>query len=105
MILKSTLGDNILRLFFAPLLAALLLPANPVGAAAHDIPSDVTVQAFVKPEGRRLALLVRVPLGAMRDIDFPLTPDGYLDIEKLTPQLADTASLWLSGFISMYEGE
>ena len=34
-------------------------------AFAHDIPSDVHVQAFVKPEGQRLQVLLRVPLGAM----------------------------------------
>ena len=38
---------------------------------AHDIPNDVTVQAFLKPEGQRLRLLVRVPLKAMRDVEFP----------------------------------
>ncbi len=40
--------------------------------AAHDIPSDVTVHAFVKPAGGRLQLLVRVPLKAIRDLDFPV---------------------------------
>ena len=39
--------------------------------AAHDIPNDVTVQTFLKPEGQRLRLLVRVPLTAMRDMDYP----------------------------------
>ena len=33
-------------------------------APAHDIPNDVTVQAFVKPEGQQLHVLVRVPLEA-----------------------------------------
>ena len=41
------------------------------GAAAHDIPYDATVQAFVKPAGPHLDLLVRVPLKTMRDVDFP----------------------------------
>ena len=35
-----------------------LLPAGPV---AHEIPSDVRVQMFVKPEGQRLRVLVRTP--------------------------------------------
>src|SRR5207249_3753543 len=48
-----------------PLLAALLLLLWPARPAAHDIPNDVTVQAFVKPEGRTLRVLVRVPLIAM----------------------------------------
>ena len=32
-------------------------------AAAHDIPNDVTVRAFLRPEGQRLRLVVRAPLG------------------------------------------
>src|ERR1019366_2567771 len=63
------------------LLAALLL-ALPWGAAAHDIPNDVTVQAFVKPAGEQLHLLVRVPLKAISDIDFPERAGGYLDLAR-----------------------
>jgi len=61
--------------------AALLLTAD--FASAHDIPNDVTVQAFLKPTGDRLHLLVRVPLKAMRDVDFPARgKEGFLDIER-----------------------
>jgi len=35
-------------------------------ALAHDIPNDVTSQAWLKPEGSRLRLVVHVPLSAMR---------------------------------------
>ncbi|MEO8127865.1 MAG: HupE/UreJ family protein [Bryobacteraceae bacterium] len=71
---------------------------------AHDIPSDVTVQAFVKPAGARLQLLVRVPLRAMRDMLVPELPGGYLDLEKTAPLLPDAATLWISDFIELYEG-
>ena len=57
-------------------LATLLVLAPWFGAAAHDIPSDVTVQLFVKPAGPSLELLVRVPMSAMRDIDFPRRGPG-----------------------------
>jgi hypothetical protein len=36
-----------------------LLAALPQGAAAHDIPNDVTVQMFLKPSGDKLDVLVR----------------------------------------------
>jgi hypothetical protein len=75
-----------------------------VNAAAHDIPSDVTVHAFVKPEGKRLILLIRVPLGSMRDVDFPERGPGYLDIEKLLPQLPDAATIWIADFVTLYQG-
>ncbi len=73
--------------------------------AAHDIPVDVTVHVFVKPSGDRLQLLVRVPLRAMRDIMIPELPGGYLDVQKLAPLLPDTATLWISDFVEIYEGE
>ena len=37
--------------------------------SAHDIPRDVTVQAFAKPEDHTFRLLVRVPLKAIMDMN------------------------------------
>jgi hypothetical protein len=74
-------------------------------AAAHDIPVDATVQAFVKPSGDKLRLLVRVPLKSIRDVDFPEQERGYLDIEKLAPRLPDAATVWIAGLMEIYEGE
>ena len=52
---------------------ALVLLLSRRAAAAHDIPASVVVQAFVRPQGDTLRVLVRVPLAAMRDVEFPLT--------------------------------
>jgi hypothetical protein len=73
-------------------------------ARAHDIPNDVTVQAFFRPSGNRAHLLVRVPLKAMRDIVFPEKGTGYLDLERTAPILPDASTLWISDFIELYEG-
>ncbi len=91
----------VLRTYYALFPMALLF-AN--AAAAHDIPSDVTVHAFIKPAGERLQLLVRVPLRAIRDLDFP-ERGGYLDIERLIPLLPDAATLWISEFVEIREKE
>jgi hypothetical protein len=72
-------------------------------ARAHDIPNDVTVQAFFRPSGNRAHLLVRVPLKAMRDIVFPEKGTGYLDLERTAPILPDASTLWISDFIELYE--
>jgi hypothetical protein len=72
---------------------------------AHDIPSSVTVLAFVKPEGQRLRLVMRVPLEAMRDVNFPLTGPGYLDLARVQPLLADATKLWLADEIELYEDD
>jgi hypothetical protein len=83
--------------------AALLL--LPVTAEAHDIPASVVVQAFVRPQGSELRVLVRVPLGAMRDVEFPLTPDGLLDLSRADQSLRDAARLWIAADIDVYEGD
>jgi HupE / UreJ protein len=82
--------------------AAWLLPFC---AGAHDIPNDVTVQMFVRPEGPHLRMLVRVPLKAMRDISFPQRGPGYLDLERAAPLLPGAAKLWIAGFFEVYEGD
>ncbi|MCZ2147624.1 MAG: HupE/UreJ family protein [Bryobacterales bacterium] len=81
--------------------AWLLLSA--ATAAGHDIPSDVTVQMFLKPAGKQMQVLIRVPLKAIRDLEFPEQENGYLDVDKLTPRLADAATLWLAQFLEIRE--
>jgi len=95
------------RAVFGPGKAVLatMLFVLPHAITAHDIPNDVTVQAFVKPDGDRLHLLVRVPLKSIRDINFPERGPGYLDLESVDALLPDAAQLWISGFIDLYEGE
>jgi hypothetical protein len=73
--------------------------------SAHDIPADVTVQAFLKPAGEHLEFLVRVPLKAMRDIDFPKRGPGYLDLASTQPLLRDASTLWISDAVELYEGD
>ncbi|MBZ5617873.1 MAG: HupE/UreJ family protein [Acidobacteriia bacterium] len=85
-------------------LAALLL-ALAWGAPAHDIPNDLTAQVFLNPRGDRLQLLVRVPLKAIRDVVFPERGAGFLDLDRTAPLLPDAATLWISDFIELYEGE
>ena len=86
------------------LMVAGLTTAGPLsGAHGHDIPSDITIQAFIKPEGQRLRLLVRVPLEAMQDVNFPLVGPGYLDLSRADEYLNDAAMLWIGQEVSLYE--
>jgi hypothetical protein len=84
---------------------AVLGVLAPYNGLAHDIPSDVTVQAFLKPVGGRMLLLIRVPLKAMRDIDFPQSGPGYLDLDRVDPFLRDAAKVWISDALSLYEDD
>src|SRR3984893_14302947 len=74
--------------------AALLLPSR---SAAHDIPNDITIQTFLKPEGSRLRLVIRVPLASINDIDWPLQSNGTLDLSRADRALHDPATQWLPG--------
>jgi len=82
---------------------AAVLAAAALTAAAHDIPTDVKINAFLKPSGDRLELLIRVPLAALQDIDFPLRGPGYLDLARADEALRGAAKLWLIDNIDVYE--
>jgi hypothetical protein len=93
------------RLLFVLAGALLLSIALPCRAVAHDIPVDVLVQTFLKPEGRRLHVVLRVPLVAMRDVKYPpLGQPGVLDVARADPVLRDAATLWIADYIELYEG-
>jgi len=74
-------------------------------AHAHEIPVDVVVHAWLKPESDRLTLLVRVPLEAMRDIRFPQRDSGLLDIAAADSTLRDAAQIWIANDIDLYEND
>ena len=71
--------------------------------SAHDIPRDVTVQAFAKPEDHTFRLLVRVPLKAIMDIEFPRRERDYVDLERIDQSLRDASMIWLARKIELYE--
>lgn len=70
---------------------------------AHDVPLDVLVQAFVKPEAGRLRVLMRAPLSGMLDVEYPVFGPGYLDIDRAEPALRAAAKLWLVDDLAVYE--
>ena len=79
----------------------LLVLAAPLWA--HDIAGDVKVQAYVKPEAQTLHVVMRVPLKAMRDIEFPKRGAGFLDEEKAEPALRDAVTMWIASVVEVYE--
>jgi hypothetical protein len=79
----------------------MLLAAAPL--YAHEIPSRVTVLAFVKPEPGRLRIVLRAPLEAMRDVNFPERGLGYLDLRRAHPLAQEAARLWIADYIAAYE--
>lgn len=77
--------------------------ATVVVSAAHEVPAEVAVQMYVRPVGDSLTLLVRVPLEALRDVEWPLQGPGYLVLEGLEPRLREAAKLWITGYLRLYQ--
>ena len=84
-------------------LVVIALFAVPLAGYGHDIPSRVTVQGFVKPEGNQLTVLLRVPMEAFGEIAFPLRGPGYLQIAEADFELRDAAQVYITESIHFFE--
>jgi hypothetical protein len=92
---------------FVAVFVALLGCILAWGGAADNpaqIPSDVRVEAFIKPAGDRLELLIRVPLAAMIEVEFPTRSPGYLDLARADEALRAAAKL-LADSATVYEND
>ncbi len=89
----------------AGVISTILACVAALSAAAHDVPADVRINAFVKPAGQKLELLIRVPLLAIQEVDFPVRGPGYLDLSRADEALRNAAKLWLEGNIEVYEND
>jgi hypothetical protein len=87
----------------ATLLALVLTLCAQGGARAHDIPNDVVVTVLVRAEGHVLRAIVRAPMAAMRDIQFPLRDRQNIDLERADAAIRDAAMIWLVDAMSVYE--
>lgn len=88
------------------LLAAVLLFLAGEPAAAHEVPGSVTVQVLVKQQDDRLQVLVRTPLEAMQEMQFPVNYRGILDLEALRASglLVEAANRWITPNLDLYAG-
>ena len=59
------------------------------------------MQAFVAQMGQMVRILVRVPMNAMRDVEFPVRGPGYLDLTRADSTLHDAAKLWVADAIDL----
>jgi len=81
----------------------LFLPAR---LTAHDIPADATVHVFIKPDGNRLNVLVRMQMVSIHEIDWPVhKEDGTLDLSRIEPSLRDAATKWIGNRMDVYESD
>lgn len=93
------------RVFGPGALAAVFTLASLASPAAHEIPRHVTVHVLAKAEGDRLHVLVRAPLAAMRDIQFPERGEGMLDVSRMEPALDDAVVRWIVPSLDIFEAD
>ncbi|MDD9891081.1 MAG: HupE/UreJ family protein [Gammaproteobacteria bacterium] len=99
----NALKTTLLTLLSARIIAAMLIAALPSLAHSHDIPSRVTVYAFVKPEGNELTALLRVPMEALGEISFPLRGPGFIQFSESEFASYDAARVYITESLHFYE--
>jgi hypothetical protein len=102
---QGTAARRLLNIRMVLLLAALfilgmLLRAE--AARAHDIPNQIVVQTFAKPEGDRLEFLIRLPLVMLESAGLPTRGPGYLDLTRIDDRLQMVGSA-LADQVTVYE--
>lgn len=82
---------------------ALLTLFSAVTLSGHEIPADVTVRAFVRPEGQVMRMLVRAPLDSFRDLVIPTRQGVFLDLASADETVRTGAELWVVGGLQVFE--
>ena len=87
--------------------AAVLVLALTLQAAlsAHDIPDEIVVQSYVRPQQNQMQVLLRVPLLAIADANLPKDGTGYLAMAYLDPALREAANQISNGVVFLESDE
>jgi HupE / UreJ protein len=93
-------GQRSVRMLAAALVALTLQAA----VGAHDIPDEIVLQSYVKPQQDRLQVLLRIPLIAIADANLPKEGTGFLAMRYLDPALREAANQISNGIVFL-EGD
>lgn len=91
------------RVFRSAAALVLVLMAQGV-VEAHDIPDEIAVQSYVKPEQGQLQVLLRVPLLAVAEANLPKDGTGYLALPYVEAALGEAANQISNGIVFL-EGD
>jgi hypothetical protein len=86
-------------------LAFAALAMAPTAAWAHDVPNEIIIRGFAKPNGERLDVALRVPLILLSQLDLPKRGPGYLDLKRIDPSLDRAGEKVASELLRFYEGD
>lgn len=102
--IKILLSQRICVGVFRKLILALYLLFAATPLLGHEIPERVQVKLLIHEDGQVLNLFIRVPLEAMRDVDFSLRGPGYLNFSESLPLIRDAVNLWVLEEIDVFQG-
>ncbi len=85
-------------------LALLLALTLQAALAAHDIPDEIVVQSYVRPQQNQLQVLLRIPLLAVADANLPKDGTGYLAMPYIDAALVEAANQISNGVVFL-EGD
>ncbi len=75
-------------------------------ARADDVPLSVAVQAYIKPEGNELTVLLRVPMDALGEIDFPTRGvPGSLIFSEADSALQTATNTYILNALQIFEDD
>jgi hypothetical protein len=84
--------------------AVLLALTLQVVLSAHDIPDEIVVQSYVRPQENQLQVLLRIPLLAVTQANLPKDGVGYLALPYIDPALREAANQISNGIVFL-EGD
>ncbi len=92
------------RSSFRMLGAALLFLSIQTAVRAHDIPDEIVIQTFLRPDQTQLKVLLRIPLLALGESSLPKDGTGYLALPYIDPALGEAANQISNGIVLVEDG-
>ncbi|NDA47256.1 MAG: hypothetical protein EBY21_08285, partial [Alphaproteobacteria bacterium] len=72
---------------------------------AHEIPVSARLNLFVRPSGQALIVLLRVPLAALGDVDYPTRAGNFVVVSKADQALRNIISQSVLPALKLYEND
>jgi hypothetical protein len=73
---------NLPAVLFSFVVAAVLLVPRSALANGSDLPPEITLEGYIKPEDGHLRQLIRIPLVFLQPFNLPKRGPGYIDLAK-----------------------
>lgn len=95
-----------LSAYFPLLLLLFIFWSTPLDQArAHEIPVSARLNLFVRPEAQTLVVLVRVPLAALGDVDYPTRAGNFVVVSKADQALRNIIAQSVLPAFKIYEND